>query len=292
VLEQPSIPCLLMENTVTLFSIAQARDKKHRESAGNHGTPPRDSHAAKAAEPVQAAPAADAAAGGGGGAPASAAEPGTDTLDAAPAPRVQVDGSASWVQGLGSVLLSCILTPSSTSRMRTSACKGVSLLASAIPGSSESALVSAYLAERSKDEMRDFGSRRLLPLQSVSHAIGVAEAATWALSLRPALSPWGSDLSVLVNDAMWVAELEETRLLARLPVSRSTTVEGLTRLRVACMKLLCAVMQRDEFLEEQKEPRQAVSGGSQCCVLLLLGISITAATAIAALHPWLWHFSL
>jgi hypothetical protein len=172
-----------------------------------------------------------------------------------------VDGSASWVQGLGSVLLNCILTAPSTSRMRASAVKGVSLLASAIPGSSEPDLVSAYLAEHTKDDMKDFGSRRLLPLQSVNHAIGVAEAATWVLSLRPALSAWGSDLSVLVNDAMWIAELDETRLLARLPISRSTSAEGLTRLRVACMKLLCAVMQREEFQGEPKEPRPAVSVG-------------------------------
>lgn len=167
-------------------------------------------------------------------------------------PLAHVDSSLSWVIAIGNTLIGCIISPFSCTRMRSCAAKGVSLLASCLAGSAtESSLVSSFLTAHAKDEARDFHARRLLPLKSVDYAIGVAEAATWVLSLRPALMAWGKELSVLVNDALWFAELDEVKLLTRLPASRSTTAEALTRLRAASMKMLCGVMMLDDFQDKE-----------------------------------------
>ena len=87
--------------------------------------------------------------------------------------------------------------------------------------------------------------------QSVEHAIGQVEAVTFCLSQQPPVLPLNADLLALTTDALGLADKEEQVLAPRLmaTASRGTTMESLTRLRVACMSLLCAALGWDQFRE-------------------------------------------
>lgn len=85
--------------------------------------------------------------------------------------------------------------------------------------------------------------------QSIDTAISQVEALRFCMlqqldSSRPPLLPLNDHLVTIANEALTFADKEEGPLMGRLAPTaalapKGMTLESLTRLRVACMQLLC-----------------------------------------------------
>ncbi|KAL6756896.1 hypothetical protein V8C86DRAFT_2435829, partial [Haematococcus lacustris] len=175
-----------------------------------------------------------------------------DTSAATVPPHSSASVHDDWVKAVVDVLLEAVLVPSSPSPARTAAVAALDLVSRALHTSVPD-LLAGYLAGRGEAVRIELSSRRLLPLRSVAWAVGVAEAASWWLAQRPCSLAWGPALATLTGDALWLAERDESVLLARLPASHGTNLASLTRLRVAAMRLLCSVMLLPDFQELRSE---------------------------------------
>jgi hypothetical protein len=105
----------------------------------------------------------------------------------------------------------------------------------------------------------------LLLLHPSRFMVGQAEALTFYLRHQPppaAPPPQGTlstDLISITTEALALADKEEPGLAARLASVRGLPpVQAVTKLRVACMNLLCAVLSLDEFRAAMGEPPKAV----------------------------------
>lgn len=93
------------------------------------------------------------------------------------------------------------------------------------------------------------------PLRALPHpiVIGQIEAIRYCLCLNPPLPDLSEELLRLLHEALALADMEDSQLVARNNV-RQSTIE-VTNLRVACIKLLTASMPLTDFFAKQSQTR-------------------------------------
>ncbi|XP_006460304.1 hypothetical protein AGABI2DRAFT_184795 [Agaricus bisporus var. bisporus H97] len=96
---------------------------------------------------------------------------------------------------------------------------------------------------------------RALPF---SKQIGMIEAIRYCVSLDPPLLELSEELLRLLHETLALADAEDSQLLGRGSI-RQGTLE-ITKLRVACIKLLTASMPITDFFSRQTQTRQRVTG--------------------------------
>jgi transformation/transcription domain-associated protein len=84
--------------------------------------------------------------------------------------------------------------------------------------------------------------------------IGMIEAIRYCVSLDPPLAELNDELLRLLHETLALADAEETNLLGRAN-PRQGSIE-VTKLRVACIKLLTASMPMTDFFSKQHQTRQ------------------------------------
>lgn len=105
---------------------------------------------------------------------------------------------------------------------------------------------------------------RALPF---SKQIGMIEAIRYCVSLEPPLVELNEELLRLLHETLALADADDAQLLGRGSV-RQGTIE-ITKLRVACIKLLTASMPITDFFSRQTQTRQ------RCVSQLLLDLNIS-----------------
>ncbi|KAF9453072.1 FAT-domain-containing protein [Macrolepiota fuliginosa MF-IS2] len=96
---------------------------------------------------------------------------------------------------------------------------------------------------------------RALPF---SKQIGMIEAIRYCVSLDPPLVELNEELLRLLHETLALADADDAQLLGRGSV-RQGTIE-ITKLRVACIRLLTASMPITDFFSRQAQTRQRVTG--------------------------------
>ena len=92
---------------------------------------------------------------------------------------------------------------------------------------------------------------RALPFPS---QIGKIEATRYCVSLDPPLIELGDELLRLLHETLALADADEAALVGRVG-SRQNSLE-VTKLRVACIKLLTASLPLTDFFSRQHQTRQ------------------------------------
>ncbi|KAF7789373.1 hypothetical protein EIP86_000317 [Pleurotus ostreatoroseus] len=97
------------------------------------------------------------------------------------------------------------------------------------------------------------------PLRALPFAvqIGMIESVRYCLSLDPPLPELNDELLRLLHEALALADAEDTALIGRHN-PRQASIE-ITKLRVACIKLLTASMPLTDFFSKQHQTRQRVT---------------------------------
>ncbi|KAF5369949.1 hypothetical protein D9758_001009 [Tetrapyrgos nigripes] len=88
--------------------------------------------------------------------------------------------------------------------------------------------------------------------------IGMIEAVRYCVTLNPPLLELNDELLRLLHETLALADAEDAALLTRNSL-RQGHIE-MTKLRVACIKLLTAVMPLTDFFSKQTQTRQRVTG--------------------------------
>ncbi|THV08510.1 hypothetical protein K435DRAFT_832965 [Dendrothele bispora CBS 962.96] len=88
--------------------------------------------------------------------------------------------------------------------------------------------------------------------------IGMIEAVRYCVTLQPPLLEPNEELLRLLHETLALADAEDTALLNRSHL-RQSHIE-MTKLRVACIKLLTAAMPLTDFFSKQTQTRQRVTG--------------------------------
>ena len=86
---------------------------------------------------------------------------------------------------------------------------------------------------------------RQLRSRHVEQQVGTVHCVNYLLSLRPPLLKVTPELLTLLQDALSIAEADEAVLQTKFLSGKQAAV--LTRLRAACIELLCTAMAWDEF---------------------------------------------
>lgn len=155
------------------------------------------------------------------------------------------------------LLLSTILHASSNSSMR-----GTAKLAMQLVASLSKRPMLDWLKSFISAVSPGYHSRSLQPVKTVEQTTCQAEAYAFCLSLSPPPFPLDAAMVHLVRDAMQLVEKDEkdieaedkdeASLLGSRINNASQSLDQFQRMKMACLEVLCGVMQWEEFREAEK----------------------------------------